>query len=234
MQRSDCRQSCCEACEFTILILETIVRKDLTDVTVVLDRSGSMVSCREEAENGLNHFIEEQKKQPGECLFSLVQFDNEYEFVHKGEKISDIPKFTLVPRGMTALLDAVGRAIGETGNRLSAMKESDRPGLVVFVIVTDGGENSSHEFNKKQVRDMIERQKSEYSWKFTFLGANQDAFAEASALGIDLSAIAGYSTTSSKKAFSGASGNVTRMRSAAIQGQSIQCSYTPEELVAMS
>lgn len=210
------------------------MRSDLTDVTVIMDRSGSMISCREEAENGLNHFVEEQKKQPGECLFSLVQFDNEYEFVHRGEKIANVPKFTLVPRGMTALLDAVGRAISETGIRLSVMNESDRPGLVVFVIVTDGGENGSHEFTRQQVRQMIERQKEVYKWKFTFLGANQDAFAAAGSLGIDLSAVANYATRSSKQAFSGASGNVSRMRGSAISGQSIQCSYMPEELIAMS
>ncbi len=88
-------------------------------MTVVLDRSGSMQICREAAEGGLNTFIEEQKKQPGETLFSLVQFDTEYEFVHKGTPIKEVSPFQLVPRGMTALLDAVGRAIVETGERLA-------------------------------------------------------------------------------------------------------------------
>ena len=160
------------------------MRNDLTDVTVVLDRSGSMQSCRDDAEGGLNTFIEEQKKQPGETLFTLVQFDTEYEFVHKGKPIRDVGPCELVPRGMTALLDAVGRAIAETGERLAAMPEPDRPGLVVFVIVTDGQENSSKEYTKPQIKEMIERQQNDYKWQFTFLGANQDAFAEAHGIGI--------------------------------------------------
>ena len=102
-----------------------MMRSDLTDVTVVLDRSGSMSSCRDEAENGVNHFVDEQKKHEGECVFSLVQFDTEYEFVHRGVPVGDVPAFQLVPRGMTALLDAVGRAINETGERLAKMDEGD-------------------------------------------------------------------------------------------------------------
>lgn len=210
------------------------MRTDLTDVTVVLDRSGSMQSCREEAENGVNHFIEEQRKQPGSCVFSLVQFDTEYEFVHRGVKIAEVPKFSLVPRGMTALLDAVGRAMNETGARLAAMNENDRPGLVVFVILTDGAENSSHEFKKSQIKEMIERQQKVYNWQFTFLGANQDAFAEAQGLGIAATAIANYAPTSAGSAFAGAAQNVSRMRLATAQGQSVECAYTPDELKAMA
>jgi uncharacterized protein YegL len=210
------------------------MRSDLTDVIVVLDRSGSMASCQQEAENGVNHFINEQKKHEGECVFSLVQFDTEYEFVHRGVAVASVPKFQLVPRGMTALLDAVGRAINETGERLSKMDESDRPGLVAFVIVTDGQENSSHEFTKAQVKEMIERQQNEYQWQFTFLGANQDAFAEAQALGIRPDAAANYLAKSSDKAFSGASANVKRMRSATARGQSVNCCYSAEERSAMS
>lgn len=210
------------------------MRTDLTDVTVVLDRSGSMSSCQAEAENGVNHFVEEQRKQPGDCTFSLVQFDTEYEFVHRGVKIAEVPKFHLVPRGMTALLDAVGRAINETGVRLSAMNENDRPGLVVFVIVTDGAENSSHEFKKPQIKEMIERQQKDYQWQFTFLGANQDAFGEAAALGINAAAVANYTPTSSKQAFAGAARSVTRMRNAVAGGQSVLCAYTSEERNAMA
>lgn len=209
------------------------MRSDLTDVTIVLDRSGSMQSCRDEAENGVNHFIEAQRQQPGECTFSLLQFDTEYEFVHRGVPIADVPKFCLVPRGMTALLDAVGRAINETGERLAAMNDADRPGLVVFVIVTDGAENSSHEFNNLQIKAMIERQQREYNWQFTFLGANQDAFAEAEAIGIQMAAAANYTPETSAQAFAGAACNVARMRSAVIQGESAVCAYTPEERNAM-
>ena len=94
---------------------------------------------------------------------------------------------------MTALLDAVGRAINETGERLAKMNEQDRPGLVIFVIMTDGLENSSREFTKSQVKEMIEEQQSKYNWHFTFLGADQDAFAEAGGLGIAAAGAAQFS-----------------------------------------
>ena len=146
------------------------MRSDLTDITLVVDRSGSMEKIREDAEGGVNTFIQEQAKHPGEALLTLVQFDTEYEFVHRGMPIKQVPPYTLVPRGNTALLDAVGRAINETGERLAKMAEEDRPGLVVFVITTDGLENSSKEFSKAQIKELIERQQSAYKWQFIFLG----------------------------------------------------------------
>jgi hypothetical protein len=192
-----------------------------------------MASCRDDAEGGLNTFIEEQKKHPGETLFTLVQFDTEYEFLHKGKPIREVGPCELVPRGMTALLDAVGRAIAETGERLAAMPEPDRPGLVVFVIVTDGEENSSKEYTKPQIKEMIERQQNDYKWKFSFLGANQDAFAEAGDIGIALDAVANYKPRRSKEAFLAASANVGRMKRAMASGQSVFSAFTPEERGSM-
>ena len=133
------------------------MKSDLTDITLVVDRSGSMAQVREDAEGGVNSFIQQQANEPGEALLTLVQFDTEYEFLHKGVPISQVPKYDLVPRGMTALLDAVGRAINETGERLAKMDEQDRPGLVVFVVMTDGQENSSKEFSKADIKAMIQR-----------------------------------------------------------------------------
>ena len=146
-----------------------------------------------DAEGGINSFIEQQKQEPGEANVTLVQFDTEYEFVHSGVPIRQVPAFKLVPRGSTALLDAVGRAINETGARLAAMDESQRPGLVVFVIVTDGEENSSREFTRDQIRKMVEHQQSAYKWQFTFLAANQDAFAAGGSMGIAQDGIAAFS-----------------------------------------
>lgn len=205
------------------------MRSELVDVTLVVDRSGSMSDCRQEAENGVNHFIQQQRDQPGQCLLSLVQFDTEYEFVHRGVPMDKVGPYSLVPRGMTALLDAVGRAINETGERLASLAEQDRPGLVVFVIVTDGHENSSHEFRKAQIREMITHQTDRYGWQFTYLGANQDAFAEARGLGIPASAAANYATARSFATFRAAGANVTRMRTSAIRGQAVNCGYTAEE-----
>ena len=166
------------------------MNSDLTDITLVIDRSGSMEAIREDAEGGVNAFVREQAKHPGEALLTLVQFDTEYDFIHKGIPVKQVPAYKLVPRGSTALLDAVGRAINETGERLANMAEPDRPGLVIFVIVTDGEENSSHEFSKARIKQMIDQQQTKYSWQFTFLGANQDAFAEAGGMGIHAAGVA--------------------------------------------
>ena len=118
-------------------------------------------AIRADAEGGVNAFVAEQAKQPGEALLTLVQFDTEYEFLHRGVPVQQVPPYELVPRGMTALLDAVGRAINETGERLAKMKEEDRPGLVVFVVMTDGQENSSKEFSKDQIKQLITQQQDE-------------------------------------------------------------------------
>lgn len=210
------------------------MRADLTDLTLVIDRSGSMASCRSDAEGGVNEFIRKQKELPGDCIFSLVQFDDKYEFVHKAQAIRFVePSYHLEPRGWTALLDAVGRSIVEAGTRLKAIDESQRPGLVVFVIVTDGQENSSREFTKAKVKEMIEHQQSAYKWQFTYLGANQDAFTEAGQIGIKFDAIANYSAEKTSGGILAANANVTRMRHAAATGQAVLNEYHEEERKAI-
>ena len=210
------------------------MRSDLTDITLVVDRSGSMSAVRNDAEGGVNSFISEQAEQPGEALLTLVQFDTKYEFVHKGKPIGEVPRYQLRPRGMTALLDAVGRAINETGERLEAMDEQDRPGLVIFVVVTDGHENSSQEFSKAQIKEAIQRQQNEYNWHFTFLGANQDAFAEAGALGIDAAGAANYSQRKVRAAFGATFSKVARMRKQAGAGECVDNAFTDEERERMA
>jgi uncharacterized protein YegL len=206
------------------------MNKNLTDITIVLDRSGSMQSCRTDAQGGVNSFIEDQAKQSGEALLTLVQFDNEYEFVHKGVPIKDVPPFTLVPRGSTALYDAIGRAINETGERLAKIPEQDRPGLVLFAIVTDGEENDSKEFTQEQIKKMIDHQTTKYNWKFTYVGANQDAFKVANSINIPTSSALNYSTACTKSAFSSLSSGVIRARSMSARGASAELSYTKNEI----
>jgi hypothetical protein len=201
---------------------------------VVLDRSGSMSAIQSDAEGGLNEFVKQQKKHPGDCTFSLVQFDTEYEFVYRAVPIKEVRHIPLVPRGSTALLDAVGRAIVETGERLKALAGAQRPGLVVFVILTDGQENSSREFSKAKVKEMIEHQTAAYKWQFTFLGANQDAFAEAGGLGISTLGAANYSPAHAAAAFDAAHSNVARMRTARSDGKTVRNEYTKEERERMS
>jgi hypothetical protein len=210
------------------------MRSDLTDITLVVDRSGSMQAIRQDAQGGVNAFIRKQAGEPGEALLTLVQFDTEYELVHSGVPIQQVPEYHLEPRGCTALLDAVGRAINETGKRLSDMEEGQRPGLVTFVITTDGLENSSREFTKAQIKEMIEHQQETYDWHFTFLGANQDAFAEAGGLGIHADRAAQYAPDKVFAAYEVSSDRISRMRHQVREGEPILDAFTDEERERMS
>lgn len=205
------------------------MQKDLTEIVVVLDRSGSMASCKTDAEGGLNTFIDQQKTAPGRANFTLIQFDDKYEVVCSGVDIRTVNHFTLVPRGWTALRDAVGKAITETGERLSKLPESERPGLVVVVIVTDGAENASTEYTQQQIHDMIKHQQEVYSWQFTFLAANIDAFAAGGDLGVKTSGTLQFSAAKSKQTYAALNKNVTRMRSASVGGFEVANTYTDDE-----
>lgn len=154
------------------------MREDTTDITVVLDRSGSMQSVRADTIGGFNTWLDGQKKLPGKANFTMVQFNTVYEFLYNGIDIQTVPELTTItyaPIGLTALLDALGRAIAETGARLDKIAEADRPSKVLFVVITDGEENSSQEYKHPQVMEMIKHQRETYNWGFVFLGANQDA-----------------------------------------------------------
>lgn len=191
------------------------MRSDLTDITVVLDRSGSMATVENDTKGGFDKFVQDQKSAPGDANLTLVQFDTVYEFVHSARPIRDIPPLSFQPRGGTALLDAIGRAIKQTGERLKLMDESLRPAKVVFVILTDGEENSSQEYSKKQINEMISHQQNAYKWQFVFLGANQDAIKEASDLGINIGNAMTYAHTAKgmNAAFSATSANLAMYRS---------------------
>ncbi len=206
------------------------MRNDLTDIVFVVDRSGSMASRRLDAEGGINAFIGGQKKTEGDAIFTLIQFDDKYDFVHKGMKIEDVPPYTLRPRGWTALLDAVGKAINETGERLDAMPESERPGNVVVVIVTDGQENASKEFGRKQIRDMITHQQEVYNWNFTYIGADESTFADSASIGISSNCTLHYDPDRRMyDTFTTISDAVSRSRCVSAQGLDASVAYTDEE-----
>lgn len=163
------------------------MKKGYTHISLVLDRSGSMDQIKKDTIGGFNSFLKSQKECPGEATFSMVQFDTEYEVIHDFKNIRDIPDLTeetFSPRGMTALYDAIGRCVKVTGEKLSAMKEEDRPEKVLVVILTDGEENSSKEFKSDGIKVMIDHQQGKYSWSFVFIGANQDAVLAAQNIGI--------------------------------------------------
>lgn len=151
------------------------MRSDYTHITLVVDRSGSMNSVQEDAQGGINTLLEEQFALDGKLTVTLTQFDTAVETVKRmaNEKFT----YELQPRGMTALLDAVGLEIVKTGKDLALMKEADRPAKVLFVIVTDGEENSSREYTYEKIKSMTENQKSVYNWDFQFIGADQAAWA---------------------------------------------------------
>lgn len=209
------------------------MRLDRTDITLIVDRSGSMEQMRTDAEGGVNAFVRRQVAEPGEAVVTLVQFDTEYEFLHKGVPAAAVGEYTLVPRGGTALLDALGRAIDETGARLAALPEAERPGLVVFVIVTDGEENSSREYTRAAVRERIQHQQEVYRWQFTFLGASPEAFAEAGSLGIHAGGAAAFAPAKARKVFGFVGEKVAAMRKGVACSAPVDNSWSEEDRAAM-
>ena len=171
------------------------MKKGLTELVMILDRSGSMSGLESDTIGGFNSMIEKQKKEDGEVLVSTVLFDNEAEVIYDRVPINRIEPMTdrqYYVRGCTALLDAVGGAIHHIGNVHKYARDEDVPEKTIFVITTDGMENASRTYSYDKVRQMIERQKERYNWEFIFLGANIDAAAEAARFGIDASRAARY------------------------------------------
>ena len=167
--------------------IKTRPKTELTEIAMVLDRSGSMADMAKEAIGGFNSFLESHQKEPGHAKLTLVLFDHEYILAQDGCPVEEVPKLdehSYQPRGTTALLDAIGRTIKTVGERLDHTPEQERPGKVLIVILTDGLENASKEFSLKQINQMIQHQREAYSWEFIFLGAGQDAIQVANSLGI--------------------------------------------------
>src|SRR5690554_6459471 len=154
------------------------MKKDLTELVFILDRSGSMNGLEMDTIGGFNSLLEKQKDERGEALVTTVLFDDDYELLHDRINIKGIKPITekeYFVRGTTALLDAVGRTIQKFGNAQKHTAEEERAEHVMLVITTDGMENASREYTYGRVRQMVEHQKSKYGWEFIFLGANIDA-----------------------------------------------------------
>ena len=208
--------------------------KDATHIAVLLDRSGSMGDIKDDAIGGFNCFLKEQKAAGANATLTLVQFDTEStDVVHESMPILEVPDLnhqTFQPRGGTPLLDALGQTIDSTGRALAAIPEANRPNKVVFVVITDGQENSSHQHTKASVKERIDRQSSQYNWQFVFLGANQDAFDEAGAVGIAMGNAANFAPARMQVAFAATAANVASYRRS---GNAAKLAYSENQRAEM-
>jgi len=163
------------------------MKNNITELVFILDRSGSMAGLESDTIGGFNSLIEKQKKQDGICYVSTVLFDNESKVLHDRVKLTDVPLMTdkdYTVRGSTALIDAIGGAIHHIGNIHKYARPEDVPEHTMFVITTDGYENTSHRYTAADVRKMIEYRKEKDGWEFLFIGANIDAVETAAHYGI--------------------------------------------------
>lgn len=170
------------------------MKKELTELVFILDRSGSMAGLETDTIGGFNAMLAKQRKEPGEAFVSTVLFDNETEVIHDRvplDQVEDLTQEQYYVRGCTALLDAVGGAIRHIGNVHRYARKEDVPEKTLFIITTDGMENASHRYTYPQVRKII-REKQKHGWEFLFLGANIDAAAEAGRFGIGQDRAANY------------------------------------------
>lgn len=175
-----------------------MTKENFTSINVIIDQSGSMGHLQADTIGSFNTFVKEQKAEPGEVAFTLCTFNTDYRLVHDFVKLGSVPDLdekTYRPNGGTALLDAMGTTINSVGARLAAMPEDERPSKVLFLVITDGQENSSRTFSKTQIKDMVEHQRGKYQWEFVFMGANIDAIAEGASLGISMQNSLNYDAT---------------------------------------
>jgi uncharacterized protein YegL len=173
----------------------TTMKKDLTELVFILDKSGSMAGLESDTIGGYNAMLKKQQEQPGEAIVTTVLFDDDYELLHDRINIKGIKPITdkeYFVEGCTALLDAVGKTIKKIDNAQKHTSEEEKAEKVLFVITTDGMENASKEYNYDKVKAMVEKQKKEYGWEFIFLGANIDAAETAGRFGISADRAANY------------------------------------------
>lgn len=159
------------------------MKQNYTHLVLLIDRSGSMRTIKNDMEGGLKTFLDKQRLEPGTCTITAAQFDSEYEILYNRVSIKEINEIKIDPRGSTALIDSMARLIGEVGRDLDSIPEDEKPDRVLFITVTDGEENSSVEFTNVDLKNLIKEQEEKWNWNFTYIGANQDAFSAAARFG---------------------------------------------------
>jgi hypothetical protein len=187
----------------------------LTHLAIVADRSGSMNGIHTDMNGAIRQLLAEQAKLPGAVIVDITTFDTTVEFPFVGVRPDDVKVDVIVPRGSTALNDALGMSIVRLGERLAALDEDDRPGKVIFVVVTDGMENASREYSDAQVKALVTEQTEKWGWEFLYLAANVDAFATGRGYGFGHAQTISFAADSdgTQSVVAAASGYVTRSRS---------------------
>lgn len=208
-----------------------MVDMNYTDITVIVDKSGSMLHLTGDTIGGFNSFLKGQQNLPGKCKLSLVQFNDDVHPIYTGIDINYVAPLgpeSYRTGGWTALLDALGQTITFTGLRFAAMKEEERPGKVLFVVITDGQENYSKEYNRETIRQMIKNQEANYNWNFTFMGADAGSILEAQSLGFASTHAYTHTSKGVNAVYTSMDVNVRNFRSS---NASVYCStVTPEEI----
>lgn len=198
------------------------MKENFTSVNVIIDKSGSMAGLTNDTIGGFNTFVADQKNVPGDVAFTLCLFSTSYQLVHDAVELASVPDLNnkiYRPSGSTALLDALGTTIDNVGSKLAAMPEEDRPSKVIFLIITDGEENSSRKYNLDQIRSMVTHQRETYSWEFVFMGANIDAISAGTNLGIAATNSVNYTASSigTKSLYNNVSHSLGNYRAASSQ-----------------
>lgn len=194
-----------------------MTRENFTSINVIIDASGSMRHLQFDTIGSFNTFLKEQQAVPGEAAFTLCSFNTSINLVHDFAKLGAVPMLdakTYAPTGGTALLDAIGTTIDSVGAKLAALDESERPSKVLFLVVTDGHENSSRVYSPERIKDMVQHQKDVYSWEFVFMGANIDAITAGANLGVSTQNTLNYVPTAAGTAdlYRSISANTTQYR----------------------
>ncbi len=196
-----------------------MTKENFTSINVIMDASGSMQGLTNDTIGSFNTFLKEQKAVPGEAVFTLCRFNTDYTLLHDCVKLGVVPNLdnkSYAPSGGTALLDAMGATMESVGTKLAALPENERPSKVIFLIVTDGQENSSRRFSAAKIKEMVDHQKDKYSWEFVFMGANIDSITAGATIGVDARNSFNYvpSAAGTAQLYSTVSESMTNYRSA--------------------